>query len=164
MPWGTDVKSSTVGVGTRAPDFTLPATDGRDRRLGDCLGSKAIVLFYRGHWCGACRAHLGALRRCYALFEDAGALVLPISAEPLALAREGVERDRLPFAVLADESLATIDRYGVRHLDEPEGRAIARPAVFVLDRDGVVRFAHVGEAPRDRPNHDLVLLALEAIP
>jgi peroxiredoxin len=122
------------------------------------------VLFYRGHWCGACRAHLGALRRSYVLFEDAGAVVLPISSEPLARAREGVERDRLPFAVLADESLATIDRYGVRHDDEPEGRAIARPAVFVLDRDGVVRFAHVGEAPRDRPSHDLVLLALEAIP
>lgn len=158
------MKSGTVAVGDHAPDFTLPATDGRQRRLSECRGHKAVVLFYRGHWCGACRAHLGALRRSYVLFEDAGAVVLPISSEPLALAREGVARDRLPFAVLADESLATIDRYGVRHLDEPEGRAIARPAVFVLDRDGVVRFAHVGEAPRDRPNHDLVLLALEAIP
>ncbi len=158
------MKSSTVTVGSRAPDFVLPSTDGGERRLRDGLGSKAVVLFYRGHWCGACRAHLGSLRRSYALFEDAGALVLPISSEPLALAREGVARDRLPFAVLADESLATIDRYGVRHRDEPEGRAIARPAVFVLDRTGFVRFAHVGEAPRDRPNHDLVLLALDAIP
>ncbi len=158
------MKSGAVAVGGPAPDFALPATDGRERRLADCRGRKTVVLFYRGHWCGACRAHLGALQRCHVLFEDAGAVVLPISSEPLAKARESVERDTLPFAVLADESLAVIDRYGVRHDDEPDGRAIARPAVFVIDREGIVRFAHVGQAPRDRPNHDLVLLALEAIP
>jgi peroxiredoxin len=158
------MKSAAVTVGMHAPDFALPATDGRERRLKDERGRKAVVLFYRGHWCGACRAQMEDLRRTYLLFEDAGAAVLPISSEPLALARESIARDRLPFVVLSDEGLAVIDAWGVRHHDEPEGRAIARPAVFVLDRDGVVRFAHVGEAPRDRPPADLVLLALETIP
>lgn len=150
-------------VGSAAPPFSLPATDGRARSLAECRGRKVVVLFYRGHWCGACQAQMAELRRVYLSFEDAGAVVLPISAEPLAAARAGVERDRLPFAVLSDADLATIERYGVRHLDEPEGRAIARPAVFVLDREGIVRFAHVGEAPRDRPPAALVLLALEAV-
>ena len=58
-----------------------------------------------------------------------------------------------------------IDRYGVRHEGEPEaaGKAIARPSVFVLDRSGIVRFAHVGEDPLDRPTIRLILLALETL-
>lgn len=158
------MKSLAVPVGSPAPDFALPATDGRTVRLADHRGRKVVLLFYRGHWCGACRAQMAELRRTFVLFDDVGAAVLPVSAEPLALARAGVERDGLPFAVLSDETLATIDAYGVRHHDEPEGRAIARPALFVLDRAGAVRFAHVGDAPRDRPAPDLVLLALETIP
>ena len=47
--------------------------------------------------------------------------------------------------------------------ETPEGRAIARPSLFVIDPRGTVRFAHVGEFPRDRPSMDLVLLALEVL-
>jgi hypothetical protein len=63
--------------------------------------------------------------------------------------------------------LTAIDRYGVRDReprDEPEGGPIARPSLFVLDRAGVVRYAHIGEHKRDRPALGAVLLALETIP
>jgi peroxiredoxin len=164
MPWGTEsVKSTAVPVGSVAPDFTLPGTDGQPHRLADHRGQPVVVLFYRGHWCGACRAQMADLRRAHLLFADAGAVVLPVSSEPLDRARDGAARDGVPFPVLSDPELRAIDRYGVRHDDEPEGRPIARPSVFVLDREGVVRFAHVGAAPRDRPPLDLVLLALESM-
>ena len=53
----------------------------------------------------------------------------------------------LPFPLLADPEGEVIRRYGV--WDE-EGK-IARPAIFVLDRDGIVRYAYVGEDFADRP-------------
>lgn len=157
------MKSATVAVGQAAPDFTLPSTGGGERSLGELRGSKVVLLFYRGHWCGACRAHLDVVRDTWLTLSDAGAEVLAISSEPLEAARDGVRAHRLPFTVLSDHDLAVIDRYGVRHLGEPEGRAIARPSLFVIDPAGIVRFAHVGEFPRDRPSMDLVLLALEAL-
>jgi peroxiredoxin len=135
------------------------------RSLSDYLGSKVVVVFYRGHWCGACRQHLDALRTAVLTMEDAGAAVLAISAEPLERARASAEADGLPFTILSDEELVAIDRYGVRHEGEPEagGKAIARPSLFVLDRGGIVRFAHVGEDPLDRPTIRLILLALETL-
>lgn len=164
--WVTEqMKSGTVPVGAMAPDFRLPAVTGETWSLRDCLGRKAVVVFYRGHWCGACRAQLAALRAAVLAFEDAGATVLAISAEPLDRARESAIADDLPFTILSDEHLTAIDRYGLRHEGEPEaaGKAIARPGVFVLDRGGVVRFAHIGEDPLDRPSVQLILLALETM-
>jgi len=154
-----------VPIGTAAPLFSLPAVDGTVQTLSDYLGSKVVVVFYRGHWCGACRQQLAALRAAVQTLEDAGAVVLAISAEPLERARASAHADDLPFTILSDEELTAIDRYGVRHEGEPEaaGEAIARPSVFVLDRTGVVRFAHIGEDPLDRPTNGLILLALETL-
>ncbi len=159
------MRSTVVPIGTAAPPFALPAVDGTVRALSDYLGSKVVVVFYRGHWCGACRQHLTALREAVLTIEDAGAAVLAISAEPLERARSSAATDGLTFTILSDEELVAIDRYGVRHEGEPEaaGKAIARPSLFVLDRAGIVRFAHVGEDPLDRPTIRLILLALETL-
>ena len=89
--------------------------------------------------------------------------MIAVSAEPLATAQDATAAAGLPYPVLSDVGLSAIDRYGVRHEDKPEGRRIARPALFVLDRAGVVRFAHVGEHLRDRPAIGAILLAIEAI-
>jgi len=159
------VKSTVVPIGEPAPPFSLPAVDGSRHQLTDYRGSKVVVVFYRGHWCGVCRQQLAALREAILTFEDAGAVVLAISAEPLERARASAVADDLPFTILSDEELTVIDRYGLRHDGEPETgfKPIARPSVFVLDRTGIVRFAHVGEDPVDRPTTRLILLALETI-
>ena len=86
-----------------------------------------------------------------------------MSSEPTPVARAEAAHAHLPFPLLSDETLTAIDAYGVRHHDEPKGRAIARPSLFVLDRAGVVRYAHVGEHERDRPALGAVLLALETL-
>ncbi len=159
------MKSTSAPVGCPGPDFILPAVDGTVRTLSAYLGTKVVIVFYRGHWCGACRQQLAELRSTVQMLEDAGAAVLAISAEPLERAREGAEVHGLGFTILSDEGLSAIDRYGVRHEGEPEagGRAIARPSIFVLDRHGVIRYAHIGQDPLDRPTIHLVLLAIEAL-
>ena len=89
--------------------------------------------------------------------------MIAVSAEPLEVVQDAAAAARLPYPILSDVALTAIDRYGVRHEDEPKGRRIARPSLFILDRAGIVRFAHVGEHPRDRPALGAILLALEAI-
>ena len=77
--------------------------------------------------------------------------------------RGAAEQARLPFPLLSDVDLTAIDAYDVRHHDEPKGRQIARPAIFLLDRRGVVRYAYVGEHERDRPALGTIVLGLETI-
>ena len=103
------------------------------------------------------------MRDRYGQLRDAGAEVLAVSADPLGAVAGGAGLARLPFPVLSDADLTAIKRYGVLHEDEPEGRRIARPALFLIDRDGYVRFAHVGEHTRDRPAVGLIPLALESL-
>lgn len=99
----------------------------------------------------------------HAAIGDRGAEVVAVSAEPLETAKDAAKEATLPFPVLSDAALTVIERYGLRHVDEPKGRRIAMPAVFVLDGRGIVRFAHVGEHPRDRPTIGVILLALESL-
>ncbi len=69
-----------------------------------------------------------------------------------------VDKLLLPFSLLSDEEGEASRRYGV--WDE-EGR-IARPAIFLVDRGGIVRYAYVGEDFADRPGDEPVLAALRA--
>jgi peroxiredoxin len=67
-----------------------------------------------------------------------------------------VEKLLLPFSLLSDPDGDVIRRYGV--WDE-EGQ-IARPAIFVVDRTGVIRYAYVGDDFADRPGDEPMLEAL----
>ena len=73
-----------------------------------------------------------------------------------------IEKLVLPFSLLADPDGEVSGRYGVWD----EAGAIARPAIFVIDREGVIRFAYVGEDFADRPPdseiHDVVRAAAAA--
>ena len=103
------------------------------------------------------------MREAYDRIKDLNAEVLAVSTLPPSEAHAAAAKAGLPFPVFGDPALATIADYGVLHADEPEGRVIARPALFLIDRDGFVRYAHVGEHPRDRPALGAVLLALETL-
>lgn len=89
--------------------------------------------------------------------------MVAVSVEPVAASRSAVAAAGFPFPLLSDPDLAVIDRYGVRDDREPERGPLARPALFVVGGDGVVRFAHVGEHPRDRPAVGAMLLAVETL-
>lgn len=69
-----------------------------------------------------------------------------------------IEKLLLPFSLLSDEDGAVARSFGV--WDE-EGQ-IARPAIFVIDAAGVVRYAYVGQDFADRPGDDEVFAALES--
>jgi peroxiredoxin len=103
------------------------------------------------------------LREAYDQITDLGAEVVGVSTLTSREAREAARVGGLPYPVFGDPAHAAIDAYGVLHVDEPEGRVITRPALFLIDREGYVRYAHVGEHARDRPALGAVLLALESM-
>ncbi|MDQ3779298.1 MAG: peroxiredoxin family protein [Chloroflexota bacterium] len=103
------------------------------------------------------------MRDHYEALRDLGAEVVAISTEPAEVARAESKAARLPFPVISDVTLATIDAFGLRHLDEPKGRDISRPATLILDRERTVRYAYIGEHARDRPAIGVILLALESM-
>ena len=90
--------------------------------------------------------------------ESRGATLVTVSVDPLETSRKLVETLGLTFPVLGDTDVSVTRLYGI----EEEAKDIARPVTYVIDREGRVVYAHVGEAPRDRPLLDEVLAAIPA--
>jgi peroxiredoxin len=159
------MRSVVVPVGAAAPPIALPSLRHGLVRLDWTDGRATLIVFYRGFWCPHCRRQLGALRAATDEIDAAGAAVAAISTQTLAAAEACVDADvgGIRFPLLVDPDSQTIDRYGVRDPIPEANGPVARPALFIVDRSGIVRFAHIGEAPDDRPALGAVLLALESL-
>jgi peroxiredoxin Q/BCP len=67
----------------------------------------------------------------------------------------------ITFPLLVDADSAAIESYGI--LNEEQGE-VPHPTVVVVDRDGAIRFFHLGEDYRERPPAATILDALRALP
>ena len=130
---------SKLAVGDTAPEFTLPAQDGRPVRLSDLLKNQTVVLyFYPKDETTVCTAEASGFRDAYEVFSDAGAEVVGVSDDSVASHRSFAAHHRLPFMLLSDQGGEVRKRYGVGALlGLINGRV-----TFVIDRSGVVRHAY----------------------
>lgn len=94
----------------------------------------------------------------------AGAEVLAISVDPVEASQQLAADLKLAYVLLSDPELKVIDAYGVRHPGGGGGKDIARPATFILDRDGVVRWRDLTENYRVRVRPERILEELAKIP
>ena len=106
-----------------------------------------MVVFYQGAWCGTCRVQLRRFQAKHAAFRAAGAGVVAISRDRAEKSRRLAENLQLAFPLLTDEALAATAGFGVT---QPTG-GLSLAAVFVVDRDGLITWAQVGEEiPEDQ--------------
>ena len=92
--------------------------------------------------------------------------MLAISVDSVEDSKSAAESHGITFRLLSDGDLKTIDAYGVRHEGAHPftGGAIARPAVFVIDRDGRIAHRHVTDNWRVRVRAEEILKQLADLP
>lgn len=127
----------TLGVGDRAPDFVLQGTGSRDYRLSDYRGRVVVVVFYPGDNTPVCTRQLNTYNDELAQFREVGAQVLAISAQDVASHDDFSDRHGFGFPLLADVDKSVAKQWGVLG---PLG--FPRRSVFIVDPDGIVRYAH----------------------
>ena len=93
-------------------------------------------------------------------FIEAGAQVVAVAPEGRDAVARFVEKEEYPFPILADDDHAVFDDYDVASKLMSLGQ---RPAVFVIDRDGIVRFDSVGTQQWQIPSNDNVLTVLSSL-
>lgn len=93
-------------------------------------------------------------------FTQAGARVLAIAPDTLDGVEKFVRGNEYPFSLLADTDHAVFDAYDVVSTMMSLGQ---RPALFVVDREGVVRFDSIGTQQWQIPTNDNVLEVLSGI-
>ena len=138
-----------LAVGTPAPDFLLRDQFGQDVSLSSYRGRKAVVIvFYPYAFSGVCTGEMAAIRDRLAEFMTFDTEVLAISCDPVYALRAFADQDGLNFPLLSDfwPHGEVTRAYGV--FDEKKG--CPERSSYVIDRDGIVRWAVHNAKPEGR--------------
>ncbi|MEZ5551764.1 MAG: TlpA disulfide reductase family protein [Pseudomonadales bacterium] len=126
-----------------APDFTLKSLEGSNLRLNEYRGQVVLINFWAS-WCGPCRQEMPLLDRLHSRYEDTGFAVLGVNVEGVVEpAMEIVQKTNVTFPILIDDGQRVSELYNLQ----------AMPSTVVVDRDGVVRYIHLGYKPGDEAKY-----------
>ncbi len=156
-------------VGTRAPDVgALADQAGKVRPLRDLAGPKGVVLmFFRSaEWCPFCQAQLIAMNGGAAEIERRGYKLVGVSYDDPSKNKAFADRRGITYELLSDPGSKVIDGWGLHDPQYPPGNrayGVPRPAIFVIDRKGVIRASLAEETYQKRPPVEAVLKALDGI-
>lgn len=140
-----------VEVGSQAPDFTLKDYNKQDVTLSSFRGDKPVLLvFYPFAFSGICQGELCQLRDEFAEYDNEGVQVLGVSVDTPFSLKAWAEQQGYQFPLLSDfwPHGEVAKKYGV--FNDQAGLAVR--GTFLIDKEGVVRFAEVNQPgePRDQ--------------
>jgi peroxiredoxin len=151
-------------VGSKAPDFTLTNQDREPVRLSDQFGKANLVLaFFPGAFSGTCTKEMCTLRDSMSQLNGLGARVYGISTDTFFTLKAWGDQQKLGFPLLSDYNKDAITAYDVVNPDMIGLKNIARRAVFVIDKSGVVRYREVLADARNEPDYEKLKAALAAL-
>jgi len=150
----------SVDVGSKAPDFTLPDQDRQPVTLSAQRGRPVVLAFFPAAFSSVCTKELCTFRDQLAQLNGANTQVYGISVDTFFALKAFQTDQRLTFPLLSDFNKQVIRDYGVFNEDMVGLKGIAKRAVFVLDKDGVVRHREVLDDARNEPDYQKVFDAL----
>jgi peroxiredoxin Q/BCP len=155
---GAALAGEPPAVGSPAPDFRLQDQNGEWHALEDYRGSWLAVYFYPKNDTPGCTTEACNFRDNIYAFKAIGAAVVGISIDDVESHQKFSEKYKLPFVILADETGATAEAYGV--LRDWKLTKIAARQSFLVNPEGVIA-KHYEDVDPD--NHTQEVLAdLEA--
>lgn len=164
-------------TGDTAPDFALPASDGKVLWLSNLVRERPIVLvFIRGGWCPYCYEQINALNDSADQFEEAGVSLVAITPEVAGRTAKMSKELNLTFPVLSDVDSGVALAYGCLFMVPAEDREFLKShgvdldqhygsgawfmplaSAFVIGVDGIIQTVFGNEDPRVRPEPDQLL-------
>ena len=151
----------SADVGAKAPDFTLPDQDRTPVTLSDELKKGPVVLaFFPAAFSGTCTQEMCTFRDSMSDLNRLSAAVIGVSTDTFFALKAWADAQRFTFPLLSDYNKTIIGAYGVVNPDMIGLKNIAKRAVFVIDRHGIVRHREVLDDARNEPDYEKVRGAL----
>ncbi len=176
------LSAAPLSVDQMIPDATLQTEEGKPVKLRELMSEKPTVLiFYRGGWCPYCTKHLMEVAGIEKDILAAGYQILAISPDQPSKLAETPDREELHYTLLSDSSMEAAKAFGlsfqvpqelvskykneykidVEAASGEKHHMLPHPALFVVGKDGVIKFAHVDENYRVRLEADAILKAIQ---
>jgi len=131
---------TTLKIGDKAPNFSALDQNGKQHSLSDYKGKKLVVFFYPKASTPGCTAEACDLRDNFERFKANNYELLGVSADSAKRQANFIEKNNLPFALLADEDKSVIEAFGVwgpKKFMGKEYDGIHR-TTFVIDENGIL--------------------------
>jgi len=154
-------ESKTLKVGDIAPDFKLKTAQRDEWHLADFQGKKNVVLAFVPYaFSRVCSTQLPSYEAELARFRDYNTEVVSVSMDSAYSLNAWSKSINVTFPLLSDfyPQGQVVDQYGVRNRG-----GFPERAVFVIDKDGVIRYIEVLESVNELPDNDELFEALQKL-
>ncbi|HTL07446.1 MAG TPA: redoxin domain-containing protein [Chitinophagaceae bacterium] len=151
-------------IGQPATAFTLHDTDKNEITLQQQAGKNVLLLFFPLAFTSVCTKELCSVRDNIATYKNATATVFGISVDSPQTLAKFREEQGLNFPLLSDFNKETSAAYGALY-EQFAGwmKGVSKRAAFVVDKQGVIRYAEVLENPGELPNFTAINQILETL-
>ena len=147
------MSNPAIKIGQQAPDFTLYDSDKQKVSLSDYKGKNVLLLFYPQAFTGTCTKELCSTRDNIAIYNQANAQVFGISVDSIFTLAKFKEEQHLNFPLLSDFNKTTSTAYGSLYDNFVfDMHGVSKRSAFILDKQGIVRYAEVLETATDLPD------------
>jgi len=158
------MSTTSIQIGQQAPDFTLFDSDKQKVALSDYKGKNVLLLFFPQAFTGTCTKELCSTRDNIALYNSANAQVFGISVDSVFTLAKFKEEQHLNFPLLSDFNKTTSSTYGSLYDSFVfDMKGVSKRSAFVVDKQGIVRYAEVLETATDLPDFSAIQKTLETL-
>ena len=147
-------------VGVKAPEFALENQNGEVVQLSDFIGKKVILYFYPKDNTPGCTTQAFSYAQNYPLFAAKDAVVIGISKDSTASHKKFEQKYELPFILLSDTTLETIQAYDVWKEKNMYGKKVMGVvrSSYLIDEEGMISAAFEKVKPAENAKQMLSML------
>jgi glutaredoxin-dependent peroxiredoxin len=153
-----------IETGQAAPGFMLYDSDKNKVHLADYKEKNVLLLFFPLAFTSVCTAELCSVRDNIAAYNSTNAVVLGISVDSLYVLNKFKAEQQLNFSLLSDFNKEVSTAYDVLYETFSYNmKGVSKRAAFVIDVDGMVRYAEVCSTPADQPDFNAIQQVLNTL-
>jgi peroxiredoxin len=153
-----------IEIGQQAPDFSLYDSAKNKVVLSDQKGKNVLLLFFPLAFTSICTAELCSIRDNIALYNNSNAVVFGISVDSPYTLGKFKEDQHLNFVLLSDFNKLVSASYGALYETfSMDLKGVSKRSAFVIDKEGMVKFAQVLENAGDLPDFAAIQSVLKIL-
>ncbi len=153
-----------ISVGQQAPNFSLFNSEKHKVNLTEFKGKNVLLLFFPQAFTGVCTAELCSIRDNMHQYSSLNAEVMGVSVDSVFTLAKFKEEQQYNFPLLSDFNKEVSADYGCLYHDWIlDMKGVSKRSAFLIDKEGVVRYAEVLENPGEQPNFKAIDTTLSAL-
>ncbi|MFP4527029.1 MAG: peroxiredoxin [Candidatus Kapaibacterium sp.] len=156
---------SAVEVGEKAPNVVLYDTNLQRVELRELFAQPTVLAFVPGAFTGVCTKEFCTFRDQMAEFNELDAQVIGISVDAPFSNAAWSKQNKFGFPVMSDFNREAVKAFDAYHENFAgmEGYTAPKRAVFIVDKEGIIRYKWISDHPGREPNYDEIKAELEKL-